>query len=259
LFDIHAHILPGIDDGPPTMEETIRMLRVAEKDGIKGIVATPHMVPGVHDNPKNKVLAALGDLKQVLGPDFPVKVYAGSEVSLCAESLIGIREGRYLTINSGRYILLELPSHFINKNVFDFIFSLTSAGMIPVIAHPERNAKVQRDVKTLYELANLGALMQATAASFSGFFGSGVRKFALGLVEKRLVHVVASDAHDPERRCPALSPSLKELKKLLNEEECQALLHGNPEKIINNEYVEVEPPRKPKTFFFMSEMPFFDY
>jgi len=160
MFDIHTHILPGIDDGPGDWERSLAMLRVAARDGVKGVVVTPHVTPGLYDNRREKVAALAAELRARAG-DIPVEIYEGSELAVCAEALEGLKSGRYCTINSGRYVLVELPSQFSADGVYDFLVSLASLNLIPVIAHPERNPKVQADIEALYAMAELGALMQA--------------------------------------------------------------------------------------------------
>ncbi|MGA2193550.1 MAG: CpsB/CapC family capsule biosynthesis tyrosine phosphatase, partial [Nitrospirota bacterium] len=151
MIDLHCHVLPGIDDGPRDFEGAVRILRLAAEAGIKGVAATPHVVPGHYDNTAEKVLSLVAELKDRAG-DIPVQVYPGSEIAICEKTLKGIVGRKYCTINSTRYILLELPPYFRPEDVLGFLESLSGAGLVPIIAHPERNPQLQSDVEFIYKM-----------------------------------------------------------------------------------------------------------
>jgi len=249
MIDLHVHILPGVDDGPKEWDKSLKMLQRAAQDGIRGLVATPHVMPGVYDNPMERVLALTEELKE-RGKSLPVDIYAGSELTVSHETLAGLEGKRYCTINGTRYVLLELPGHFSLDTVLDFIFSVTSGGKVPIIAHPERNPRIQADINILYELTRLGALLQITSGSLTGLFGGAVRKLTQDIVSRRLAHLIASDAHNNGNRAPLLSDGVKEAAKIIGGRAASTMVNDLPEKILNNQIFHVPEPVYPKKKFF---------
>lgn len=256
MLDLHAHILPGLDDGPKTWDDAIAMLKAAAEDGITGIAATPHVKHGMFVSPMERVLELTEEINRraaELFPDKKLKVFSGSEITVSMEALSGLKEGRFCSYNRGRYVLLELPSHFSPTGINNFLDSVSALGLLPVIAHPERNPHILSDVEPLYSFAAKGALMQVTAGSFTGFFGAEVKNLAMGLLERELVHLVASDAHSPKHRPPALSDAFKLVSSSAGEEKALELFKVNTQKVIDNEPITPAPPKrikKPEIFIF---------
>ncbi len=218
LIDLHCHILPNMDDGARSLEESLAMARRAVADGIRTIVATPHALNGVYSNPLKKVTAKVTALKHsLLENHIDLELYPGSDVHLCPGLSEKIKNGEACTINGdGKYIILELPSSTVPAGVKDEIFALKMNGITPIISHPERNSNIQQAPNTLYELICMGALGQVTAMSLTGDFGKLPAKTATLLLKHRLVHIIASDAHSPEDRPPALSEALQRAAEILN-------------------------------------------
>ena len=259
MFDLHAHIIPSVDDGPGDWDTSLGMLKRAVDDGIRGIVVTPHRVPGLYDNTRDGIIPLARELgERAKARGLPIAVYPGCELAVSAETAEDVKNKDCCTINSGRYLLTELPPRF-SGNVRDFISLATAAGLVPLIAHPERNPQILNDIEALYELAGLGALMQVTAASLTGLFGEDPMCFAREMLERRLVHVVASDAHDETYRPPVLSEARAEVSRLAGEKAARAMFEERPLKIINDESFTVPEPARPrKTLLFFSDTPFFD-
>lgn len=241
MYDLHAHILPGVDDGPKEWDEALGMLRAAERDGIKGIAATPHFVPGLYDNTREKVETLVGELRR-RAVGMRIEIYPGSELAVSVETLAGIGEGRLSTINKGRYVLIELPVSFAARTAYDFIFRLTSGGLVPILAHPERNPKITSDMDVLHEMVRMGALGQVTAGSLTGLFGLDVKKAASRMIEKRLVHVIASDAHSEDHRPPSLSAAVRAAAKISGDGPAAAMAGRIPKGILYDEPLELPEP-----------------
>jgi protein-tyrosine phosphatase len=207
MIDLHCHILPGLDDGPSTLDESLAMARRAVEDGIYAIVATPHTLNGEYVNRIGQVSENLGILQGALAENHvDVKLYPGADVHLCPNIVKRIETGEAGTINHARkYIMLELPSHTIPQSTKDEIFMLKINGITPIISHPERNSVIQQDTSILYDLIAMGALGQVTAMSLTGDFGTFVKRTAENLLRQRLIHIIASDAHSADGRPPVLS------------------------------------------------------
>ena len=151
-----------------------------------------------------------------------------------------------MTINdSGRYIILELPAETLPEKTGDVVSSLIFAGIVPIIAHPERNSAIRSDPEKLGRLVEMGALAQLTAQSLTGFFGRKIQNFSIFLTEHKLVHMLVSDAHSVRQRQPVLSAGLKKrLKEVVGEKTALAMVETIPQKILNGEDCNLEYPKK---------------
>jgi len=218
MIDIHSHVLPGIDDGAATVKESVAMARIAAKDGIFAVVATPHAFDGVYDSRKVDILDGCRQLNELLVlNEIPVKIFPGQEVRLTPEILEHIDADRVLTLNRSEYILIELPMHVLPNCITDIIQSIRSRNLVPVIAHPERNPVLMTNMDLAKNLVYSGALFQITAGSFTGMFGRDVKKCAAHYSKMGMVHFVGSDAHSFKRRTPTMSKGLKVLGNLTGE------------------------------------------
>lgn len=259
MLDIHAHILPGLDDGPRDWDEAVEMCTFARKDGIETIVASPHTLNGVYDNPPKKVLEQVERLKHLLRQNcINLEVLPGSEVHVCPDCVDRILNKEVLTINnSGEYVLLELPFEVISPGIENLIFDLLVKGIKPVLAHPERNREVSRKPGSLLSLVEKGALVQITGSSLVGGFGRTVRDCARILLESNMVHVIASDAHSANGRPPVLSEAREQCAELIGEERASQLTVEFPRNIIQGrEFTVPEPEYKARKEGFFSM--FFD-
>lgn len=244
MIDLHCHILPGIDDGPALLDESIEMCRIAVNDGISKIACTPHHVAGKYNNSREKIIRCVDKLQAALNSkQIPLTLYPGCEIRLDFNLIEAIKAGELLTMNdSGRYIILELPNEALPKNIEEIISSLVFAGIIPIVAHPEKNYVIQNDPEIIYQLVRFGALAQLTASSLTGRLGSKIEKFSVFLLEHKLAHMLATDAHSSTQRRPLLSEALKSLKKIVGEKAAMEMVETIPEKILNGEDIDVEYP-----------------
>ncbi|MCH8186873.1 MAG: tyrosine protein phosphatase [Chloroflexi bacterium] len=245
MYDLHAHILPGVDDGAQTEDDTLKMARVAADSGTKVILATPHRrdvtqrssvdyVRGLLDRMNGKI-AELGiDLSLRQGMENHLDLDLPDEVS----------SGRAIGINGSRYMLVEMPFFGRPNYIEEVMFQLQVMGVTPVLAHPERIEAFQRDVKLLETFVERGMLSQVTAGSITGHFGKRVRRFTHTLLRTGLVHVIASDTHFATGpRSPTLLPGVEEATRVLPAERVQAMVVDTPQAILNDLPVDVPPPQ----------------
>ena len=242
MIDIHTHILPGIDDGARDLEEALEMARLAVADGIRVMVATPHLfkhksVDLAAINEKRVIQEHLDIFRDRLAAEgIALEILPGCDVPLCVEALSLLAEDRVLTVNDGkRYLLLELPHFSIPPSLEDICFRLQSRGLTPIITHPERQPLIQERPDRLGRLIDLGCLAQLTACSLTGGFGRRVAKVSRQLVKKGYIHLLASDTHNTRGRPPMLSKAVSELSKLVGLEQARAMVTHIPEKIIRGE------------------------
>jgi protein-tyrosine phosphatase len=196
MIDLHTHILPGIDDGARTLDESLAMARAAAADGISVVAATPHVRD---DYPTSAAemergVARLNDALREHG--IPVEVLPGGELALDRIPHLAPEElARFTLGGSGRYLLLEFPYYGWPHTLRNLVFRLETQGFTCVLAHPERNAEVQESPQQLAELMSDGTLVQLTAASLDGRLGRHARAAARALLDRGLAHLLASDAH----------------------------------------------------------------
>lgn len=201
MIDIHCHILPGIDDGAATMEDSLAMARAAVKEGITTIIATPHHKNNQFNNPKSSILTKVNDLNTVLKQEnIPLTILPGQEVRIYGEVLEDYYKEEILTLNQTKYLFIEFPSSSVPRYAERLLYELQTEGIIPIIVHPERNKELQEKPDLLYQFVKNGALTQVTASSVAGYFGKNVKKFSEQLIESNLTHFVASDAHNVHSR-----------------------------------------------------------
>lgn len=211
ITDIHCHLLPGLDDGPGTMDESLAMARRAVEAGTGTVVCTPHMNPDYPTQP-DQVHAGVARLAGALHDgEIPLRVLPGGEISHLTLPEMSIHDIRRASLGAqGRWVLLEVPFAGWPDDLARIIRGLRRRGIGTVLAHPERSAAVQDDPRLLEPLVALGAMGQATAASFTGGHGDAASQCVRRLLDLRLVHVMASDGHSAEWRPPVIIDGLRE-------------------------------------------------
>ena len=229
MIDLHCHLLPNIDDGSCSWEESVDMVRMAMEDGIKGAVTTPHWIEGTNWQPESttvrEMVSELNKRLQDAGLDF--KVYPGMEVGLTAGMAELVSRGRILTLGDSDYLLIETPLHSLPLGMAEIITELKSAGKWPVLAHPERNRELQLKPKKIKEYVKAGALVQVTAGSFSGEFGNQARKCAFDFAKLEALDFVSTDAHSVRYRKPIISEGLKALEKAVGPDKVNSIIDAS--------------------------------
>jgi protein-tyrosine phosphatase len=216
----------------------------------------------VYKNSEQTILPVLGRLEEHLKTaGVTLDLRSGADIHIHPGTITFLRQNPGLLLG-GRYFLLELPAQSIPPFTRDYIFEALLAGFIPIITHPERNTLFQGHLKGLEEWVKAGALVQITAMSLTGAFGSQVKDCALQMVRMGMVHLVASDAHSPTRRPPILSKARKVLENVVGFEQARAMVKDIPEKILKGETVEIVPLKgaqvSKKSFFIRRLKGFFN-
>ena len=245
MIDIHSHVLFGVDDGARTFDDSVAMLRVAEEDGTTDLVATPHASPEYRYDP-----AVIQDRLAQLAKATKIRLYSGCDFHLSFDNIQdAIENPRKYTINQKSYLLVEFSDLLIFQNTPEIFGRLQDAGMIPVITHPERNGLLRQRIENLQAWVEAGATIQVTAQSFLGRFGSRAREFSETLLEKGLIHFVASDAHDCESRPPKLGEVHTWLTKRSGRFTADLLCLENPHAALFGAPVKAPPALDPKKWY----------
>jgi protein-tyrosine phosphatase len=239
MIDIHCHPLPGVDDGAHSFEEAVRMCRMAAADGITHLVATPHCNYSYTFDPQlNRQL--LSQLQRTVGEK--PQLLLGCDFHLSYDNIQQCVQGsRDFTINGTSYLLVELPNQFIPDHLSRVYYDIQVAGLNPIITHPERNPLINRKPELLRDWVSNGCLVQVTAQSYTGGFGSRARKFSERLLDEGLIHIFATDAHDVKRRPPILSHCYHKVAEAKGEEIADLLMRQNPEAVIQGRPLPPQP------------------
>jgi protein-tyrosine phosphatase len=241
--DLHTHILPGMDDGARDLVQAVAMARIAEAEGIGTLVATPHNLDWPAGDHRPTVRHAVADLNAALAEaGVHVRVLAGVESYLWPDMGAVIRSGQALTLAGSDYILVELPMTAYPLYTEQVIFDLQIRGLSIVLAHPERNVVIGREPARLIPLVERGVLIQLTALSITGGFGAEAQQASRYLLRSKLAHIIASDAHNAERRAPALRAAVAAAGELIGQDRAEAMVSATPAAIINNQPVVVDAP-----------------
>ena len=208
---------------------------MAVADGISVIACTPHILPGVYNNDGPKISAAVAELQGKLDDEgIPLVLTTGADVHVAPDILSGLRNGRVPSLRGSRYLLLEPPQTIVPPRFEDYLFSLVSAGYVPIITHPERLAWPDSDYDLFRRIVRLGGWMQLTGGSLLGGFGKRAQVLAERMLKDGLVHIIATDAHDIERRPPLLSGACRAASALVGEEEAFRLVSTRPACILKD-------------------------
>ena len=232
MIDLHFHLLPGIDDGPRDLDETVALARAAADAGVDTIVATPH-VSWEWQNTRETIAASVRRVDAHLAElEIPIRVRAGAEIALTRAIYLHDTELRGLTLGGGPWLLIEPPHVPTAAGVEELLLHLQHRGHRIVLAHVERCPAFIDDMNMLERLVQGGMLASLTAGSLVGRFGGTVQRFARRLVTNGLIHTVVSDAHDCHRRPPGLSQELtraglREQAAWLTEDVPAAILAGS--------------------------------
>jgi protein-tyrosine phosphatase len=239
MIDIHCHVLPALDDGAKDLETSLMMCKMAADDGIEAIVCTPHSSDKYRYEP-DVILKKIEELNNQTG-GVP-RLFKGCDFHLSYENIQSARnDPRRYTINQGRYLLVEFADFSVPPNISDVFFDFQGRGMVPIITHPERNRWLISQRGELTKWIQGGALLQVTAHSIIGRFGSEAARFCDWLLERNMVHFVATDSHNVTGRPPLLSAAYKKVAASYGEEMAAALFHHNPLAAVENE--DIHPPQ----------------
>ena len=239
MIDLHSHILPELDDGSYSLQESLAMARMAVDSGVTVMVATPHCA----DARAKEVYAAWKMLRQALQESrIPLKLFPGMEIFGTGDTLRLLQEGKLFTLNGSRYPLIEFSFHADADRASRILQNLCKVGLRPIVAHPERYSYVQYDPELINKWSRMGCLMQINRGSLLGRFGTSAQEMAIEIVERNFAAIVASDAHSSQMR----TPWMEDVKKLLIQEFspvcARLLLLENPSRILKDLPIAMDDP-----------------
>jgi protein-tyrosine phosphatase len=233
VVDIHSHILPEVDDGPKSWDVSVAMCQAAAADGITHMVATPHANDRYHYD-REYLKGLVAHLQGLIG-DSP-KLSLGCDFHLSYDNLQdALANPKRYVIDDTHYLLVEFSNYSVPQQTTDSFLKLGGCGITPIITHPERNPILRESPQRVVEWAEQGCVIQMTGSALTGFWGDRTRRAALWLLEHQAVHVLATDAHDTEKRVPILSKARDAAAQICGEEAAEAMVEANPRAIITNQ------------------------
>ena len=259
MIDFHSHILPNIDDGSTSMEESVKLIKEAAQAGFTGIISTSHYLQNYYESDEEERKGLLAELaEQVKMADVKSsegigkerasnddtgsfaeysrmpKLYLGNEIYITTEMLELLEERKASTINGTNYVLFELPMNSKTLFVKEVVYKLIENGYKPIIAHPERYSYVKEDIEYVRDLKNMGALFQSNYGSVIGMYGSSAKKTLKKLLKEDLISFLGSDVHAVGQIYPQIPKILKKLEKWISAEKLEELTTLNAEKVLES-------------------------
>jgi protein-tyrosine phosphatase len=244
MIDIHSHILPGIDDGAQTLQDSVNMAEEAVKEGITHLFATPHHRNGRYENEKKTIISHVTLLNQELkNREIPLNIIPGQEIRLYKELIEDLDQDALLPLHHElKYLLIEFPSSNVPNYAAEILYELSLRNYQPIIVHPERNSEIIEKPDLLYNFINEGALTQVTANSVIGNFGKKIMNFSHDLIKANMAHFVASDAHNTSSRGFHLTKAYEVIQKQYGMD-TRYYLQENAELVLKGETVLIEQPQ----------------
>lgn len=238
MIDIHTHLIPNVDDGADSIKETLRLARAAVAEGITHTILTPHHNRYWVTNEKDKVLKLTKEVEQVIQEaSIPLTVSSSQEIRMNEEFSEELFAGNYLPLDeNGKYYLVEFSWRDFPPFARSYLQEMLDAGIVPVIAHPERQRPFLDDPDLLKGLIEMGCISQITASSIVGDYTEEIRQAAHYMMEENLIHVIASDAHDTIERPFNIVEALNILESTYGTTYKDYLVN-NAEKIFNGQSV----------------------
>lgn len=246
MIDLHCHILPGIDDGASDLSMSLAMARAFVADDVSVVACTPHILPGLYANSGPQIRQAVVRLQQALDAErIPLRLTTGADNHVMPGMAAELRSGHLLALGDSRYVLVEPPHHVVPPRMEQLFFDILVAGYIPILTHPERLTWLKAHYESVLRLVHGGVWMQITAGSLSGAFGRTARYWGEKMLDEGCVHILATDAHDVDRRPPNLGLGRDLAARRVGDAEAQNLVMTRPEGVLRNASPASLPPPNP--------------
>jgi len=250
MIDFHTHILPNIDDGSKSVEETFNLIKEAEKVGFDSIISTSHYIENYYESPVEERQQWINALSGAFEKEnIKIKLYLGNEVYFSENIIQLLNENKIARINNSRYMLFEFAMNVKPINVYDVIYEMIQNKITPILAHPERYRFVQQDPSLVYELIDTGVLMQANYASVIGWYGEKAEVLSKKFLESDIISFLGTDVHRPNSIYPKIPEILNNIEAIIGKEKLYDLTTVNPQKVLQNEEIEMPEPKEFKYSF----------
>ena len=236
MIDVHTHIIPNIDDGSNSVEETFELIQEAEEAGFTDIILTPHYITNYYETPGSEVKFWTESLQNIIAQKgIDIQIHSGMEIYIFEELGELLRNGQIITLANSNYVLIEFPMNTTMRNVEQILFIVRNMGYKVIIAHPERYKCIQDNIEYAMQLVEEGCLLQSNYGSIVERYGKEAKKTLKQLLKKDLISFLGTDTHKEGTIYKLIPQILKKLKKVISEEKLYELTTTNPRKILNNQ------------------------
>ena len=236
MIDIHSHIIPNVDDGARSVEETFNILKEAQEAGFTDVILTSHFLLNYYETNAQELIFWKEKLQEVLKKQgTKINLHSGMEIYITNQMEELLENKKILTLANSRYMLIELPLA-TNVKYFDYVvYYLEAKGIKPIIAHPERYKRVQKDPDIVEEYIEKGCLIQCNYGSIVNLYGREAEKTIKTLLKKNQVHFLGSDVHRENGTYLIILDAIKKIRKIIGENKINEITTINPKKILQNE------------------------
>lgn len=236
MIDIHAHLIPGVDDGSKSVEETFTLFEEAERAGFTDVILTSHYLTDYYEPKTEELIFWKDKLQEALdNSDKKIKLHSGMEIYISEELDKLIKKNKLLMLANSKYILIELPMSTDIKYLDHIMYFLESMGIKFILAHPERYKSIQENPNLIEKYIEKGCLIQCNYGSILGKYGKEAKKTIKTLLKKNLVHFMGSDCHRKNGIYLEIPKAVKKIEKIIGKEKTYKITTMNAQKIINNE------------------------
>ena len=236
MIDLHCHILPGIDDGAADVSVSLDMARAFVSDGVSAVACTSHILPGLYPNSGPQIRNAVARLRGTLAQQgVPLELVTGADNHIVPNFVAELHSGQLLSLADTRYVLVEPSHHVPPPRLEELFFEILLAGYVPILTHPERLTWINTHYAAIQRLAHRGVWMQITAGSLIGAFGRNARYWAERMLDEGHVQLLATDAHDVDRRPPNLGQGRELAARRVGESEANCLVETRPAGVLRDD------------------------
>lgn len=241
MIDFHTHIIPNVDDGSKSMEETVELLKEAEKTGFETVILTSHYMENYYQIDVKERAKIVNSIQSMLQNNtMNINLVLGNEIYFSDKIVSFIENKKACTINNTRYILFELPFNVVPENLYYVIYNMLERGYIPILAHPERYSFIQQNPNILKDFIEKGVLIQSNYGSFIGQYGKKAQIIIKKLLKNGMVHFLGTDVHRKNTIYPKIPAIVSSMEKYIGKEKLDTITKTNPKLVINNQKIEIE-------------------
>ncbi len=247
MVDFHTHIIPGIDDGSRDINETINILREAEKAGFNMIVLTPHYIEGYYETTRNTNKVYVNKLNRIaIQNNINVRLFIGNE-SYISDNLVSlVVKGKISTVNGSKYLLFELPMNSQPMDINRIVYKMEEVGIVPILAHPERYSYIQESPNMICDLIKNGVFMQCNYGSILGQYGKRAQIIFKKLLENDMVYFLGSDVHKMDSIYNQMPEAVRKIEKIIGKQKMQEITCINPQRVLMNQRINFITPTEIK-------------
>ena len=247
MIDFHSHVLPNVDDGSKSVEETFKLLEEAKEVGFDGVISTSHYMEEYYEvNVAERKVWINALSENLYKKNIDLKLYLGNEIYISKNIIDFLETGKATSINNSNYVLFEFPLNSKPMDMYDIIYDMLEYKLVPVLAHPERYSFVQKEPNLVYDLIQKGVLMQSNYGSILGMYGEKAQIIVRKLLENNMVHFLGSDVHRANSIYSKIQSSLGEIEAIVGEEKLKEISSVNPKLVVDNKRIDIDEPREIK-------------